>query len=128
MKRSTENKGYFLNTIIIIIAVGFLFAFKNQRLPDNQIKHYSNIIELKVSSQAILTLNIDLVSHTKISFDIQTINPVFKTSFERFFDYSVSCNLHQNLCKYLNVKPLFDKPLKQQLLPRYPDSESISFC
>lgn len=127
MNHSTENKGYFLSSVILIIAVGLLFFLKSERLSYNHRTCYTvSTVDLKADSQATPAIAPAIPSYTKISIDVQHNNPVFKSSSEISLNYSITKSSDQSLSKYNNAKPLIDKPFRRQLLPRFPDTGYLS--
>jgi len=124
MNHSTENKGYFLHTIILMVVVGFLFFFKGDKLPCHHGPHFCySTNELKASSQGVAAAAIEMPACHKISMNVQHNNPVLRTSFEISLNCSITNNLVQSISNYHRAKPFIDKRFTQQLRPRYPDPE-----
>ncbi len=125
MNRSTENTAYLLNRIILVIAVGFLFFLKSEKINYNHDTDYKQVttVELKANLQAIPAISSEIPTISWVAlFNPQNTNPCFKSSLEISLKYSISKSLDECFSKYLNAKPVIERPFKRQLLSRYPDT------
>ena len=124
MNQKTENTGFFLSRIILIIAIGFLFFLSGEKKDHhhNPVNNIITVVEFKTSPQAILTVAGEIPPFVwfTLSNDQKT-----DLAFNSFSKISFSQLVTQQLvnCKiaYFNAKPLIKKSGNYSSLPRYPD-------
>jgi len=126
MKHSSENRAHFLNRIILIIAVGFLFFLKSEKMADNQNndRRIITIIELKVNTEAIpvIATNIPPIGWFPFSIFKKT-KPAPAPTPKIALNQAVTLEIR--ICKftYFNAKPLIQNSVNYRCLARYPDDD-----
>jgi hypothetical protein len=125
MNHSSENRAHFLNRIILIIAVGFLFFLKSEKMADNQHNgcRKITIIEFKVKPEAIPVIASDIPPIGWFPFTIKKTKPAPAPAPKVALNQAVTLEIR--ICKftYFNAKPLIQNSVNYRCLARYPDDE-----
>jgi len=126
MNHSSENRAHFLNRIILIIAVGFLFFLKSEKMTDSQHTNCQiiTIVEFKVNTEAIPVIATDIPPIGWFPFSIfKKSKPVPAPAPKIAFNQAIKLKL--NICEFtfLNAKPLIQHSVNYRYLSRYPSND-----